>query len=94
MVGDKQPLTPSSRDTKAFHEEPGCLLARSRQNMCRRLVQTPSILRKLPESENLVQSATAMDENGTVVAMISKSDEQQKQKSKFGLRLVIKVLSI
>jgi len=35
-----------------------------------------------------------MDENGTVVAMISKSDEQQKQKSKFGLRLVIKVLSI
>jgi len=64
MVGDKQPLTPSSRDTKAFHEEPGCLLARSRQNMRRRRLETPSILRKLPESENLVSSATAMDENG------------------------------
>jgi len=35
-----------------------------------------------------------MDENGTVVAMISKSYEPQKQKSNFGLQLVIKVLSI
>jgi len=54
MVGDTQPLTTSSRDTKAFHEQPGCLLTRSRQNMSRRLLQTPNILRKLPESENLV----------------------------------------
>ena len=64
VTGDRHHHTPAPLP-KAFHEEPGRMVSRGRQNLCRRLWHTPKISRKLLESENLVCSAAA----GTKIAL-------------------------
>ena len=58
LAGGCQRHTPATMH-KYFHKEPGCMLSRGLQSMCRRLWHTPKISQKFAGEWNLVCCATA-----------------------------------